>query len=417
MQNLHERIIQFQHDFKDERKARDRRRDRIPTQAWWLYDAASKTHGENLKRNMKKHAWWLIRQERQQAMLRHERDHLLRGGITKKKSPLEPIRSLHIMNDEKPIEVYDTQNIAAHIAAFFKDKWNATEENTQSYDYSQHLSSKENEFKPSLEDISAAVAKIKHKARIDKEGHAPVTYRLMPKAIIQRLILDWVRSTAHKDHSEQTFIGIIHGYARGNTTANPSLGKIRVIMPQNTMQTIMDILLADRINLAIDEVYKQESPMLFEGGRPYTQVQDITHSLAMLVERGLDSRARAGICSANIKQYYDHLRVKQCLIDLAKRNPQSTNLTAAVIQAMHRLQSQSTLMITCGPEIIRIPPPPRSGRPDRVSCRCRTRESSDPELHRGTAGRIKTPGIPRLRRSKASDRHLCRQHFHSCDNG
>lgn len=93
---------------------------------------------------------------------------------------------------------------------------------------------------------------------------------------------------------------------------------------------------------------------MWEGARPRTQVLDITHSLGMTIERGLDNFSRAAIATMDIRHYFDSLDIPK-IMGLLLHNAEFLKRTTFA-QACLRIQNLTSLRIDCGPEAFGIPP-------------------------------------------------------------
>lgn len=188
-------------------------------------------------------------------------------------------------------------DIGRNLQKYYANKWQATEGVADKlYTIAHNIEKGPTTF--SEGDVITAIMKIKKISASTAQG-TPRSYasscRRPSSSRSSRIGSTSGRMHASADYDR--YINVARGYARGKNTATPSVHRIRVITPQNTAQTIIDIILANRINSRVDEIFPKCSPTYWEGGRPKTQALDITCALGMLIERGLDDRSSVGIAT------------------------------------------------------------------------------------------------------------------------
>lgn len=271
----------------------------------------------------------------------------------KKVAPqLKPIRSLNIIEEEHTQE-HDQQRICNHIQRYYIDKWRAyDEEETKLHDLHNQLMQKEGPIEFSEEEV----VHDEEEAQVGQRGSHTARVRVAsPQTkILVRILQNWVnRRSTSSGMQDMCFLDQIRGYARGKHTTPPSVKQIRIIAPQNTAQSIVDMILVCRINDHIDTMYERCIPTMWEGARPFTQVLDITHALGMVVERGFDDRSCAAIATMDVRHYYDSVNIPSIIAELRKG---STDRTTNFAQATLRIQNLTSLRIECGPEAFNIPP-------------------------------------------------------------
>lgn len=347
---LNQRVLDFQAKHKDSRTTAQRRSLRIPTQARWLYAKSTRATTEQTRINMRKYAWHFIMLARSVQRLRQQKERLISNEVTKAPAALKPIRKFIV--DDSNREVTLPTEISGYIQKYYATKWQSTEGAIEKL-CTMTKSAEQETTTFSEDEVSAAIVKIKKKNSIDSAGHSALVYEFMPPAIIVKVLQNWVTERSQPSADNYHYINVVHGYARGKKTSAPTVYRILVITPQNTAQTIIDMILSERINRRVDDIFPKSSPTFWEGGRPKTQALDIAHVLGLLIERGLDDRSNVGIATMDIRHYYDCISVPDIL---ARIKRQHDDPGSSFAQSFLRILNLTSLSVECGPEVFIIPP-------------------------------------------------------------
>lgn len=100
----------------------------------------------------------------------------------------------------------------------------------------------------------------------------------------------------------------VGGVPKGKDSSNPCADKIRLILPQGSVLSILDAIFSERLNKHLDIIFPLDTRTgMYRGGVKRTQCLDIAHSLQLCVEKGLDSMSRVCVAQEDIKQYFDCL--------------------------------------------------------------------------------------------------------------
>ena len=103
----------------------------------------------------------------------------------------------------------------------------------------------------------------------------------------------------------------INGRALAKKRGAVPADKVRTIVPLPAVLSVLDCLLARRVNSIADryaDAHCQGSPAPFlECARHHRQVMDAVHPLALAIELGLDDASRSCVAQEDIKKYYDSL--------------------------------------------------------------------------------------------------------------
>ena len=94
----------------------------------------------------------------------------------------------------------------------------------------------------------------------------------------------------------------------GKTGQLPLVSDVRLILPQSSILTMLDFILAERLNSFIDLTLPTNSDLgTFCGARPKTQVLDITYTLQSSIEKAIDTQSQGAIGQCDILQFFDNL--------------------------------------------------------------------------------------------------------------
>ena len=92
----------------------------------------------------------------------------------------------------------------------------------------------------------------------------------------------------------------------GKEGPNPTVSKVRVIVPLPAFLQIADTVLSIMLNDFLSTIFVP-MPMIWEGARKNTQQADIISGLCFLVEKSLDLESAGAIAQEDIKQHYDNV--------------------------------------------------------------------------------------------------------------
>jgi hypothetical protein len=134
----------------------------------------------------------------------------------------------------------------------------------------------------------------------------------------------------------------LHGFVKGKGSEHPQPENLRAIVPLSAIFQIADAILAERLHAFIDSIFP-EIDGVWIGARPHTQPLDIAHGIAMVIERGMDDRGRAGAAQCDIKGYYVNLSVLRIVLFLETRG-----LPRALAAAVVRQQMLPELFLSVG---------------------------------------------------------------------
>lgn len=178
------KIRDLKNKHKDTRSAKQKRIDRAPTQARWLYAESCKAEHEHHRINMRRHAWHLVMQHC--VALRHhwQREALRQCGCGKAPTLLKPIRAVNY--DNKQID--DVQHMCKHVQEFFATKWHSAANALHNAIRSFSMTA----LNVSESEIQDAVSRIKHKQRPDSAGHVGLMYEYIPPHIIATVLQNGV---------------------------------------------------------------------------------------------------------------------------------------------------------------------------------------------------------------------------------
>ena len=93
---------------------------------------------------------------------------------------------------------------------------------------------------------------------------------------------------------------------KGKKTCRPSPKQIRAIMPLPPMLHLFDWMLSTSLNQWLDLHFPVPSSC-YCGGTRGTQPADVSHGVALLLQRGADDRGRSAVAQADIATFYDQI--------------------------------------------------------------------------------------------------------------
>lgn len=100
-------------------------------------------------------------------------------------------------------------------------------------------------------------------------------------------------------------------------------------LPQTCLLTILDAVKAGKFHSQLDVAFPRVHE-IFIGGRPGTQVTDITHANQSVIEQGLDDHGQAAIAQVDIERFYDSLDLVNCHRLVLRRGVDPVVATAAI---------------------------------------------------------------------------------------
>ena len=102
----------------------------------------------------------------------------------------------------------------------------------------------------------------------------------------------------------------VYGKPLGKTDMLPEIKDIRLILPQGSLMSILDVLLATSLDAFIDKSFpRTANDHVFVGARPKTQILDITFTCQTAVEKAIDNLSKGAIAQCDVEKYYDSLPI------------------------------------------------------------------------------------------------------------
>ena len=151
--------------------------------------------------------------------------------------------------------------------------------------------------------IMAVLDQLKPSKRIDSMGLCTLACRVFGVARPDLLAAAVTYLVASADALRD--INVV-GNVKGKKSAKTLAKDVRAILPFPTLLEIADCLIAKHLNNFIDRMFE---PIfgVYVGATRGTQCAEITTSLQLAVEKGLDQRSQVAIADSDIAQFYDNL--------------------------------------------------------------------------------------------------------------
>lgn len=183
----------------------------------------------------------------------------------------------------------------------------------------------------------------------DDDGVCPAAWIMCDDDHLAKVLENWIN-----DYPAEAQVPCTSGlaYAGGKATSTPTTADIRLIAPQSSLATILDTYLAHETNVLVGETLPLP-PEVFEAARPFTQPLDVSHSVSLLLEKGLDLQGQTAVASADIRQFFDHIDILRALQRLQVRQKRP-----GLAKAILRHQSNRALRVSLGSSEAQIAPRP-----------------------------------------------------------
>lgn len=122
----------------------------------------------------------------------------------------------------------------------------------------------------------------------------------------------------------------VYGKFYGKKTNKPNPQQVRAILPFTAALQILDVVLAERLELLMDESL-QPARSLHIGARRRTQTLEIAQSLSLVSEKSADRRSQGAIVQYDVATYYDTILVMMVVRDM-QRAGTTYQMMAAVVR-------------------------------------------------------------------------------------
>ena len=136
--------------------------------------------------------------------------------------------------------------------------------------------------------------------------------------------------------------------AFGKESSNTSSACVRVIVPLTAILQISDAVLALKLEALLQTQFTP-SKLIWEGGRPKTQLMDIVSGLSLYVEKSLDFHSEGAIAQEDVRQHYDSI---QCVLIFQWLVSNGCDIALAAACLRHQLLPPIVLKIRIATAII-----------------------------------------------------------------
>ena len=154
-------------------------------------------------------------------------------------------------------------------------------------------------------EMRQAFQNTRNKTKFDNDGVAIYAMELFARAQ-PSAFLKWLNRVAACT-AEMSSV-TVSGMPAGKSSTKPTVANIRMILPQNSFLTLLDLMVSNRLHVLIT----QRLPLcpadgFYVGALPRTQTMDVAHTLQLVVDKAGDLQGNGCIAQADICQYYDNL--------------------------------------------------------------------------------------------------------------
>lgn len=311
--------------FQVGKSAAQRRSERLPFSLRMLYRRLDLCH-DNEREALRAQCWrqrliWL-KALRTEALKRR----VDRGGVVSSRKKLFPVRSLSVSSG--PIS--DDHGIAHACASSFSDKFGSKLLQLRSnvLDFARES---EGHSPPFGElDVAIALEKLRRPSKLDRDGLCVDVLCIAFEAAPDKFV-SWLSDAVSSEEFMKSQASPM--YCFGKHSSHTSIKHLRGLIPPNTFLRLTDFLLSSSLQNHLLRIIPK-IPGVFVGAQRYTQVRDLGHSLALLVEKGVDDHGCAAMAQGDIARFFDSLSVLRILNWLRVRGVDVTLLAAI---ARHQL--------------------------------------------------------------------------------
>ena len=127
--------------------------------------------------------------------------------------------------------------------------------------------------------------------------------------------------------------------------------KTRALLPQPWLLKLLHVTCADLLAPHVDGRKPTDDSLYLGGGNKGTQPLDITHSLSLIVEKGLDMHSAASVGQCDVKQYYDFIPLGRLGQELLRGG-----CPRELVGATLRLHAKPPLSLMVGSQLVTLPP-------------------------------------------------------------
>lgn len=219
---------------------------------------------------------------------------------------MAPAGSLHALRGLRSADgavARDMEVIVSRVVSHFSSKWQVDSEEGRE----QVLAALDScgPEAPAWSDtqITVVFAGVRRPHLVDADGLAIVA-----------AVSPWLASSAIRALASST--AQMRGHAiravpLGKRSSTPKVGRVRMLLPQGTILTALDVLVAASLNRTCDAL---DVPSIFwEGGRcgVHNGASYVAQAARLVIEKGLDNGSSYAVLQTDIATFYDRIDVVQ----------------------------------------------------------------------------------------------------------
>ena len=225
----------------------------------------------------------------------------MQGKPLSPKNSLHPVQHVYVQDAVSS----DLDSNAQAINDVFSRKWetNNLHRTELIHDF---IHSKQHNINITPCELERALCSHRKPQQLDSEGVCGnALWNLYNACSVQ--VLRWFNfiATSFAELSSTTVHGIV--LAKQGGAIPPE--KTRAILPMPVILSMLDMILASRLEKVLDPLVQSLPASFVIGARRKTQMLDVTFPLSLVIEKGLDMHSKAVVASGDIKQYFDYVNV------------------------------------------------------------------------------------------------------------
>ena len=204
-----------------------------------------------------------------------------------------------------------------HIASAFRKKWASGREEDRLALLDIMFGAEKISCGFEVEEIAEAFKRVRNKDKLDCDSIALSAVELL--FISNPLGVSQFLNALVADTPSMTKLTCM-GVPTGKDSAVPVCSKVRLLLPQGSILSVLDVLLSSRLHQFINkELTSNIQRSIYVGARPGTQTMEIAFGLQLAIEKGLDLNSQCCIGQLDLLTYYDALPLRKIAVWLIGR--------------------------------------------------------------------------------------------------
>lgn len=300
--DVHEFVGSAQCEFDENLTCAQRRFLRLPSHLREMYRTLAETEDEDERRRLQRQAWDLRKSWVAAWKTRCIRDTAAKGKVISRSKKLHQLEAL---TENDGSRMNDSSRWEEALGRHFGDKWGTSNAAVRTQLMEQVVKTDGAELVVPSEGMLAAFRAIRRKRKLDNYGVSVGVLLLLWLAVpslFMNFIVALITSVTMMSSIE------VKGCVFGKESRIASVNKVRAILPLPALLQVVDALLPILFEQHLASLLPTP-PGCLVGGRPFTQVLDISHGIQCVLEKGLDDFGAAAAAQSDIQQFYDSLPI------------------------------------------------------------------------------------------------------------